>query len=79
MRDHYQVDWAFAIKNSFDNVVQENFPQDIHRWPVLKAFDFDSYLLNEFFAASANIPPLIPKRLELLVLIYLSAICLYAS
>ncbi|AEL27156.1 hypothetical protein [Cyclobacterium marinum] len=49
MRDHYQVDWAFAIKNSLDNVVQENFPQDIHRWPVLKAFDFDSYLLNDYF------------------------------
>lgn len=48
MRDHYQLDWAFAIRNSFDNFVQENFPQEIHAWPILKAFDFNCYLLNEF-------------------------------
>lgn len=47
MRDHYQVDWAFAIKSSLDKVVQENFPQDAHRWPVLKAFNFDSFLVND--------------------------------
>lgn len=47
MRDHYQADWAFAVKNSLEKVVQENFPQDTHRWPILKAFNFDSFLVND--------------------------------
>jgi hypothetical protein len=47
MRDHYQVDWAFAVRNSIEKVVQENFPQDAHLWPILKAFNFESFLLND--------------------------------
>jgi hypothetical protein len=49
IRDNYQVEWAFAIKNTLENVVREKFPHDIHRWPILKVFDADSYLLNDFF------------------------------
>lgn len=49
MRDNYQGDWAAAIKNSIEYIVQASFPQEIHRWPVLKAFDLESYVINDFF------------------------------
>jgi hypothetical protein len=49
MREYYQVDWAFAIQKSLEEIVQENFPQLAHKWSILKGFDFESYLLNDYF------------------------------
>lgn len=49
MRDHYQADWAFTISGSISEHVEKHFPQDMHRWPVIKLFDFQAYLLNDAF------------------------------
>lgn len=46
MREHYHVDWAFATQSTLEEVVQNNFAQEIHRWPLLRAFDFECFLLN---------------------------------
>jgi hypothetical protein len=45
MRDHYQVDWAFAVRNSIEKVVQENFPPRRTPLAYLKGFQ-----LRELFA-----------------------------
>lgn len=47
MRNNYNADWAFSIQVAFGKIVQENFPQDIHRWPIVKTFDYNSYILKE--------------------------------
>ncbi len=34
------VTWAFGLHGSLSKVVSQNFPQDAHRWPVLRYYDF---------------------------------------
>lgn len=50
MRQHYFVDWAFGIKGAIENVVRERYPSDLRTWPLLQAFDFESYRLDEQYA-----------------------------
>jgi len=50
MRDHFAADWAFAIRGSLEKVVGENFPQDLYNWPMLKTFNFESYMWQEIHA-----------------------------
>ncbi|MDQ3660011.1 MAG: hypothetical protein M3454_02910 [Actinomycetota bacterium] len=42
MRDNFHFDWAFAAQSSLERVVQERFPQDAYRWPVLRQFNLES-------------------------------------
>ncbi|RPF50715.1 hypothetical protein [Vibrio crassostreae] len=50
MRQHYFVDWAFGIKGAIENVVRERYPSDLRTWPLLQAFDFENYRLDEQYA-----------------------------
>jgi len=43
MRDNFTADWAFGIKAAIQNIVRNNFPQDLRSWPLLQAFDFEAY------------------------------------
>lgn len=47
MREHFTADWAFAIRGSLEKVVERNFPQELHSWPLLKTFNFEPYLWRE--------------------------------
>lgn len=47
MREHFTADWAFAIIESLEKVVERNFPQELHSWPLLKTFNFEPYLWRE--------------------------------
>ena len=40
---HRVANWAFGLQGAIENIVQENFPGDVHRWPLLRVFDFDCY------------------------------------
>lgn len=44
MRAHFIADWTFAIRNSLEVVVEKNFPQESHSWPLLQTFNFESYI-----------------------------------
>lgn len=44
MRDNYTADWAFSAKGSIENVVEENFSNEAHRWPLLRTFDFECFI-----------------------------------
>lgn len=35
--------WAFALQETLSRVVQEKFEAQKHRWPILKAFNFEGY------------------------------------
>ena len=37
--DNFVVNWATAIPPNIERLVQDNFPQDAHRWPLLRAYD----------------------------------------
>lgn len=37
------ANWAFGLQGAIENVVQENFPGEVHRWPLLRTFNFDCY------------------------------------
>ena len=43
MRDNFTADWAFGIKGAIENIVRNNFPQDLRSWPLLQTFDFEAY------------------------------------
>lgn len=43
IRDNYTADWAFSARGSIENVVKENFPNETHRWPLLRTFDFEAF------------------------------------
>lgn len=45
MRDNFGADWAFGIRGAIENVVRSAFPSEIRLWPLLTAFDFESYLV----------------------------------
>ena len=45
MRDDFTVLWAFNCVSKIERGVREVFPQDLHRWPLLKAFNFEAYRL----------------------------------
>jgi nucleoside 2-deoxyribosyltransferase len=47
MREHFTADWAFAIRGSLEKVVEANFPQELHSWPLLKTFNFEPYMWQE--------------------------------
>jgi nucleoside 2-deoxyribosyltransferase len=47
MREHFTADWAFAIRGSLEKVVEANFPQELHSWPLLKTFNFEPYVWQE--------------------------------
>lgn len=47
MREHFTADWAFAIRGSLEKVVEENFPQELHSWPLLRTFNFEPYKWQE--------------------------------
>jgi hypothetical protein len=47
MRRHFTFDWAFAIRGAIEKVVEENFPQELHSWPLLRTFDFEPYLWKD--------------------------------
>ncbi len=51
MRDHFTADWAFGITGAIENLIRENFPQDLRSWPLLGSFDFEAYELpNQYMA-----------------------------
>lgn len=50
MRQHFFADWAFGIRGAIENVVREHYPAELRSWPLLQAFDFDNYRLNEHYA-----------------------------
>lgn len=43
MRENFCADWAFGIKGSIEKLVKDNYPQELHSWPILKNFNFGSY------------------------------------
>lgn len=45
MRDNFTADWSFGIKGAIENIVRNNFPQDLRSWPLLQTFDFEAYSL----------------------------------
>jgi hypothetical protein len=47
MREHYITDWAFAVRDSISEVVEEDFPQELHTWPILKTFDFEAFIWKQ--------------------------------
>jgi len=47
MRKHFIADWAFGIRGSLEKVVEKNFPQELHSWPLLKTFNFEPYTWRE--------------------------------
>ncbi|WP_234124871.1 hypothetical protein [Clostridium hydrogenum] len=49
MRENYTADWAFAIINSIEKTVQDNFPKELHDWPLIKTFNFEPYILKDEF------------------------------
>jgi len=47
VRENFTLDWAFGIKGSLEKVVEKNFPQELHNWPLLKTFNFEPYIWRE--------------------------------
>lgn len=47
MRTDFTADWAFGIRGAIENIVRNNFPQDLRSWPLLQSFDFEAYELPE--------------------------------
>ena len=47
MRENYTADWAFAVSGSIGKVVDQNFPLELHTWPILKTFDFEAFIWNK--------------------------------
>lgn len=50
MRNNFGVDWAFGIRGAIENVVRSAFPGELRLWPLLTAFNFESYLVGSFHA-----------------------------
>jgi hypothetical protein len=49
MRTNFTADWAFGIRGAIENIVRNNFPQDLRSWPLLQSFDFEAYELPEHY------------------------------
>ncbi|MFD5720184.1 hypothetical protein [Streptomyces sp. NPDC127036] len=43
LRPHFNADWCFAIQGVMRDMVEKNFPSDLHRWPLLQTFDAHVY------------------------------------
>ncbi|WP_433117248.1 hypothetical protein [Micromonospora sp. CA-246542] len=43
VRQHYNADWAFAITHWIREAVERHYRSDLHRWPVIQAFDAEVY------------------------------------
>lgn len=41
------TDWILPIREALEKVVEKNFPQELHSWPLLKTFDFEFYKWRE--------------------------------
>ena len=46
-QSHRVINWAFGLQGAIENIVQENFPEDAHRWPLLRTFNLDCYNLGD--------------------------------
>lgn len=46
-RDRYGVNWAFAFQNALDSTVGNRFPNEEHRWPLLREFQFDWWVWKD--------------------------------
>ncbi|MGV9253245.1 hypothetical protein [Streptomyces sp. NPDC003697] len=42
-RPHFNTDWSFALQGVMRNLVESNFPNELHRWPLLQTFDVEVY------------------------------------
>lgn len=47
MRGHICADWAFGVCGAVENVVRREFPSDLRSFPLLQAFDFEAYQIDE--------------------------------
>jgi hypothetical protein len=46
MRGYISADWAFGICGAIENIVRKQFPSDLRNFPLLQAFNFESYHIN---------------------------------
>lgn len=46
MRNNYGADWAFGLRGAIENIVRASFSRDLRLWPLLQAFDFESYVVG---------------------------------
>jgi hypothetical protein len=44
---HLSASWAFNVQDSIGEIVEKRFPQEAHRWPLLRNFNFEAYLWRE--------------------------------
>ncbi len=47
MRQHFYLDWAFAIRHALEKSVKDNLPHELANWPILKTFNFEPYKIND--------------------------------
>jgi hypothetical protein len=47
MRGHISADWAFGICGAIENIARKQFPSDLRNLPLLQAFNFESYHIDE--------------------------------
>lgn len=47
MDEGFLVDWSFSCKDSIQQQVESQFPQELHRWPILKGFNAEGYNWKE--------------------------------
>src|SRR5215470_3072235 len=47
LRDHLGVDWAFGIVGAIETVVRREFPRELRLWPLLHAFNFDAFSIDD--------------------------------
>jgi hypothetical protein len=47
VRQHYNLDWAFAITHWIREAVERHYRSDVHRWPVIQTFDAEVYQASE--------------------------------
>jgi len=44
MRQDFIADWVFAVRHSLEDVVTQNFPRDIHIWPLVRTFNYEAHV-----------------------------------
>ncbi len=47
MDEGFLVDWSFSCKDSIQQQVESKFPQELHRWPILKGFNAEGHIWKE--------------------------------
>jgi len=40
---NFDVNWGFGLRGMLSQIVEKNFPNDLHRWPTLNSFQVESY------------------------------------